>query len=202
MPYLIRHSFDMRNHRTCAWEPVEPAFDFDGNYPDGKMLPPTVLTSAIRITSKARSLPPVYMPGVATLVVSEPAKVEIEKFEPEVHRFVSLDVLTREREILPGKHYLVDVSRRIDCVIIEKSRVEEQEAGLGGWTYLDYIDGNQVLTFDRRKIRNAHLWRLKFPDKYAKIGTIKHDMFISDELREAFKAQKMSGVDFVPQLSA
>ena len=201
MPYLIRHSYEMRNHRTYAWEPVGPAFDFNGRYPGGMVLPSTVLTTAIRLTSKARSLPQVYMPGVGVLVVSELAKIEIEKLEPEVHRFVPLDVLTREREILPGKHYLVDVSRRIDAVIIEKSRLGEVVIVPGSPPSLDWLDGRQVLTFDRGKMGSAHLWRLKFPDRYKKIGSIWHHIFMSDKLQELFKINNIVGVDLVPQLS-
>ena len=112
------------------------------------------------------------------LLVTEKFKQIVERFEPDVHQFLPVDIEQRGKVI--AKRYFFYICNRLDTLAKDACipAVGKDEH------YMPNYDGNDKMVFSTKKIGSCHAWH----DKYT-IGR-----FMSDELVTALAEQNFLGM--------
>lgn len=119
--------------------------------------------------------------GRGMLLVNDKIKTIIESFEPELHQFFAVDVIYKSNKLLAQKMYFLNICTRIDSVDKELTTSELQN----GRMWRPDLSGELVFNMDQ--IDSHHLWH----DRH-----LFHGWMMSDALRDALVAQKVSGFVF------
>jgi hypothetical protein len=128
---------------------------------------------------KNRKLPDALY-GSGVVFVSERLKAIIEHFEPGVHQFFPIDIIYKSNKELAAKMFFLNICTRLDSVDRDLTT-----SPFGGVMWRP--DEGGTLVFNMDQIGNHHLWH----DKH-----IMHGWMISDQLHDAFVAQKITGLVF------
>jgi hypothetical protein len=129
---------------------------------------------------KNRKLPDALY-GSGVVFASDRLKELIERFEPGVHQFFPIDIIYKSNKELAAKMFFLNICARLDSVDRELTTCPFPDEIM--WR----PDKGGTLVFNMDQIGNHHLWH----DKH-----IMHGWMISDQLHDAFVAQKITGLVF------
>ena len=117
------------------------------------------------------------------LIVEDGLRALIERFEPGMHRFRPIKVVTKGGKVYPGDHHLLVIGQFVDCFSFQDSDpsiVREIQAGTDSMFYSAQAYSRQQfakLAFKTTCLAGRHLWR------ETKLSG--SDFYISDDLHEA-----------------
>lgn len=170
----------------------------------------------VRITDKPEPGPVDILYPQRLIVVSEKAKDVLEELEPDVHQFISVEVIVDDKYDDPFKgnsYFLLNVCQRIDAVDLSKSsgyseRIREEFVFASGNSVpeshsYDYSGGVTVVV-KKDLIRGRHLWGgvkergVKHRGKIINRLSFWSSYFCSDELMDAWKDADVGPMRYIP----
>lgn len=143
----------------------------------GRPVNPDHVPTRILREGPHRFMPDVLWPYLVP-TISDSVKNIIEKFEPDVHQFLPVDIIWKNGS-LAGRRYVLVICRRLDSI----------HRGLSTMDFVPPLwrtGPNQRMVFDRSKIGDAHLWR----DKHLLTSAA----FASNDLGEALRDAGVTGI--------
>ena len=135
----------------------------------------------------------VFGKAIGPWLVNSKIKDKIEELEPGTHEFLPVDVISEDRQVEYGRYYYVVISQKLDALDYERTHF------VGGTGYEAGVRSKFNTRRARSKypfpicliqsvIEGKHLWR----------GPARQDTkyYCSDELRQFFLDNKLTGWDF------
>lgn len=143
-------------------------------------------------------MPEIFGENLGVWTISENVKLAIEDLEPGVHKFIPVNLASRNKNKSYGRYYLFWVGQTLDSVVIEQTQFRDGlgRAGFDKAPVLNVLTGSIVL--DPKKIAGRHFWRNRFIRHLDGREIKSDDYFCSDELRRRVKAIGAEGWRFIP----
>jgi hypothetical protein len=150
-------------------------------YPDDSIVP-----NFLRLKKKRKLFDIMYIRN--TLVVSGRFKNIVESLEPDIHKFIKVQVLICGTAVEDESYYILFVGQTINASVIDKSSIFERPARYGGGTVLYYeMIGEDYRCLRSEFVAGKHLW-------LDGMFFIFQHLYMSDELFEMYKERKITGM--------
>jgi hypothetical protein len=169
---------------------IEPAFfkwqtDYfykrTSRYPDEYIIP-----KSINIKKKRKIFDIMYIRNM--LIVSDRFRAVVQKFEPDMHKFVEINLTICRSAVEDRKYYILFVGQAINATVIERSSIFERPvlSGSGAVLYYEMIE-EDYRCLRKELVSGKHLW---LDDMFF----IFQHLYMSDELFELYKEKEITGM--------
>lgn len=189
MAYYIQGISLHQNLRpSFGWESVPPGWTYPFLGGGTPVAAETVPNRAV-LLSRHKTIPDFIVLPPA-MGVSEAFREMVEDLDPGVHQFFPVTLSRKSGELIDKRYYALNICRRLDAVIVEKSNVTWGRTGLGGFPILHLGAGPPHFTLSRQAIGGAHMWH--------GLSQFRGLTFFSDALMSRVLGKSMKGLDYFP----
>lgn len=141
-----------------------------------------------RERSKFKQLPD-FISTSPCWIVSDMAKKIVENLEPNIHQFLSVELIRYSGELHPERFYLFNVCQSIDSIVFNMSEIDWITNPVSRHRVPHFRGGAPHIVLDRAMVDNRHVWRGK--QYFQSYVVFSNSLF---ELIEKKKLKKLIGL--------